>query len=259
MIAFLHVWFVRGTVGACLAVLLVWSSAVEAATLTGRPLVLDADTVIMSGERIRLKGIDAPETTQRCLDGEQQSYPCGQVATNALIDKIGISPLTCVGETRDRYGRLLATCYLDDLDVNGWLVQHGYALAYQQYSTRYAAEEAEAKSLKRGMWAGTFTPPWDHRRGARGDVSCGVAAPHDAVLLFRRKDPKRGVPAGVARWVPLPRSRLLGLRNSLRSDSPRPHLEFGTRAPPRPQAPLDLAPFDGALLLLKTKTTTLDP
>ena len=49
MIAFLHVWVVRGTVGSCLAVLLISSSAVEAATLTGQPLVLDADTVIMSG------------------------------------------------------------------------------------------------------------------------------------------------------------------------------------------------------------------
>ena len=164
MIAFLHVWSLCGTVGSCLAVLLVWSSAVEAATLTGQPLVLDADTVIMSGERIRLKGIDAPETTQRCLDAEQQSYPCGQVATNALIDKIGISPLTCVGDTRDRYTRLLATCFLDDLDVNDWLVQHGYALAYRKYSTHYVAEEEKAKALKRGVWSGTFTPPWEWRR-----------------------------------------------------------------------------------------------
>ena len=55
--------------------------------------------------------------------------------------------------------------------------------------------------------------------------------------------------------VPLPRSRLLGLRNSLRSDSPRPHIEFGTGAQPRPQAPcLDR---HGGLSLHKTKT--LDP
>ena len=37
--------------------------------------------------------------------------------------------------------------------------------------------------------------------------------------------------------VPLPQSRLLGLRNSLRSDSPRPQRDFGTGAQPRPQAP----------------------
>ena len=44
-----------------------------------------------------------------------------------------------------------------------------------------------------------------------------------------------------------------GLRNSLRSDSPRPHIEFGTGAQPRPQAPW-VAPFDGALQLHNTKT-----
>ena len=97
MIAFLHAWLFRGIIGSFLAVLLFCSSTAEAATLTGQPLILDADTVILSGERIRLKGIDAPETTQSCLDAEQKSYPCGQVSTYALIDKIGISPLTCIG------------------------------------------------------------------------------------------------------------------------------------------------------------------
>ncbi|MCY4612382.1 MAG: thermonuclease family protein [Nitrospira sp.] len=158
MIAFLHVWLLCGTVGSCLVVLLVWSGAVEAATLTGNPVILDADTVIMSGERIRLKGIDAPETTQRCLDAKQQSYPCGQVATNALIDKIGITPLTCVGDTRDRYTRLMATCYLDDLNLNGWLVQYGHAPADQKCSTRYVSEEEKATAIKRGVWSGSLLP-----------------------------------------------------------------------------------------------------
>ncbi len=41
---------------------------------------------------------------------------------------------------------------------------------------------------------------------------------------------------GVALRVPLPQSRLLGLRNSLRSDSPRPQTGVGTGSQPRPQA-----------------------
>ena len=69
MIASLHAGLLSGIAASFLAVLLFCSSTAEAAILTGQPLVLDADTVIMSGERIRLKGIDAPETTQRCLDG----------------------------------------------------------------------------------------------------------------------------------------------------------------------------------------------
>ena len=167
MIAFLHGWLFRESVGSFLAVLLFSNSMAEAVMLTGQALILDADTVILSGERIRLKGIDAPETTQRCLNAEQQDYPCGQVSTHALIEKIGADPLTCVGDTRDRYGRLLATCYLDDLEVNAWLVQYGYAVAFRKYSTRYVAEEEEAKTLKRGIWARTFTPPWEWRREKR--------------------------------------------------------------------------------------------
>ena len=119
MIAFFHVLLLRGIVIYFLTVLLIYGGMAEAAIFTGRPLILDADTIIMSGERIRLKGIDAPETTQRCLDTERRSYPCGTVATDALINRIGVSPLTCAGNTRDRYGRLLATCFLGDLDVNG--------------------------------------------------------------------------------------------------------------------------------------------
>ena len=154
MIALLYVWVLRGIVGFVLALLLFCGVSVRAETLTGRCLVLDADIVILSGERIRLKGIDVPESTQRCLDAEQQSYPCEEEATNALIDTIGVSPLTCMGDTRDRNRRLLATCDLGDLDVNGWLVQHGYALAHRKYSTRNIAEEEEAKALKRGTGPG---------------------------------------------------------------------------------------------------------
>ena len=159
MIVILHVWIGRGLVGSFLAVLLIYGDVAEAAELSGRPLILDADTVILSGERIRLKGIDAPEITQRCFDAKQQSYPCGQVSTHALIDQIGVSPLRCIEDTRDRYKRVLATRYLGDLDVNGWLVQYGYALAYRKHSTRYVPEEEEAKGLQRGVCSGRFAPP----------------------------------------------------------------------------------------------------
>ena len=168
MIVILHVWLGRGLVGSFLAVLLMYGDVAEAAAFTGRPLILDADTVILSGERIRLKGIDAPETTQRCLNAKQQSYPCGQVSTHALIDQIGVSPLRCIEDTRDRYKRVLATCYLGDLDVNGWLVQYWYAPAYRKYSTRYVPKEEETKAVKRGVWSGTYSTQW---KGSRENPS----------------------------------------------------------------------------------------
>ena len=79
------------------------------------------------------------------------------------MDKIGTASIRCVGTARDRHHQVLARCYLDDLDLNGWLVQHGHALAYGHDSQLYSDEEDEAKRMKRGLWAGTFTSPWDWR------------------------------------------------------------------------------------------------
>lgn len=53
------------------------------------------------------------------------------------------------------------------VNVNAWLVRHGYALAYRRYSTKYIPEEDQAKAAPAGIWAGEFVPPWDWRRGKR--------------------------------------------------------------------------------------------
>ncbi len=60
----------------------------------------------------------------------------------------------------------------------------------------------------------------------RGEEDCGVSPPHDEVLLFRQKNPKPVAPGRGPKGVPVPRSLLLGLRNSLRSDSPRRHMAW---------------------------------
>ncbi len=61
----------------------------------------------------------------------------------------------------------------------------------------------------------------------RGEEDCGVSAPHDEVLLFRQKNPKPVAPGrGPQEGVPVPRSLWCGLRNSLRSNSPRLHMEW---------------------------------
>ena len=147
--------------------LLLYPAAARAETLTGKPYVTDGDTVKISGERIRLEGIDAPETNQRCKDASGKSYDCGLVSTAALRTKIGYDSITCESTTRDRYGRFLGICYMGELDLNGWLVQNGYALAYRRYSKRYIAKEKEAREAGHGLWSGEFVAPWKWRRGER--------------------------------------------------------------------------------------------
>ncbi len=69
-----------------------------------------------------------------------------------------------------------------------------------------------------------------------GEILAGFRPRTARSFCFGKRTQNQGRP-GAALWGPLPRSRRLGLRNSLRSNSPRLHIRFGTGAQPRPQAP----------------------
>jgi len=134
------------------------------------PRVVDADTLEVAGQRVRLQGIDAPESAQSCRQATGQRYGCGESATQALRARIGTGAVTCTIEGRDRYNRALGICYAaDGTDLNAWLVRQGYALAYRRYSTRYVPEEDQARATQAGIWADEFVPPWAWRRGQRLD------------------------------------------------------------------------------------------
>jgi endonuclease YncB( thermonuclease family) len=133
------------------------------AEIAGVASVVDADTIEIHGQRIRLHGIDAPESSQPCLDGGGRTWRCGQRAALALQDLIGRRTVTCDERDVDRYGRIVGRCLLGEVDINEWLVAQGLALAYRRYSRDYLAAEDEARAAGRGMWAGTFEPPWEWR------------------------------------------------------------------------------------------------
>lgn len=136
------------------------------ASIAGRTSVIDGDTLDIHGVRIRLHGIDAPESSQSCLaDGTK--WRCGQQAALALADKIGSSTVSCEERDVDRYGRVVAVCHTRGEDLNAWLVASGWALAYRRYSTDYVDEEEAAEAGRRGIWRGSFVAPWDWRRGGR--------------------------------------------------------------------------------------------
>ena len=79
------------------------------ADVAGVASVIDGDTIEVHGQRVRLHGIDAPESRQLCrLDGKP--WQCGKDAANALADKIARRPVTCEDLGRDRYKRVIARC-----------------------------------------------------------------------------------------------------------------------------------------------------
>jgi endonuclease YncB( thermonuclease family) len=134
--------------------------------IVGVARIIDGDTIDIAGTRIRLAGIDAPESDQSCTDSGNRAWRCGKAATQAISARIAGRPLKCETSGLDRYRRVLATCALPDgSDINAWMVRQGWALAY--YSEAYRAEEGEARAAARGVWAGSFMPPWEWRHTHR--------------------------------------------------------------------------------------------
>ena len=129
---------------------------------TGRVSVIDGDTLELHGQRLRLAAIDAPESRQTC-EHDGRSWPCGRRAAFALADLIGTRPVTCRWRSLDRYRRGVARCTVGTTDLGGWMVENGWALAFRRYGLDYVGEEAAARRARRGLWAGSFVPPWDFR------------------------------------------------------------------------------------------------
>ena len=127
--------------------------------------VVDGDTIVLNGEKIRFSGIDTPELKQTCLkDG--QEVPCGMTAKRLLAEKIGNAIVECISEGKDTYKRTLAECFLNGESLSKFLVRSGYAFAYRKYSTKFIKDEEFAKANKLGMWAMTFQYPWDFRKAS---------------------------------------------------------------------------------------------
>src|ERR1700680_2026260 len=107
------------TVGSLIAALFycVSSAPSLAADLTGQASIIDGDTLEIHGTRIRLWGIGAPESTQLCRGEDSEQYRCGAQAANNLDAFIARRPVSCLPISLDRYGRTVATCFVDSVDL----------------------------------------------------------------------------------------------------------------------------------------------
>jgi endonuclease YncB( thermonuclease family) len=165
--------------------LLVGAIAASASELTGVPRIVDGDTVAIDSTKIRLEGIDAPETDQLCLDRNGQRWACGIEARDRLIEHAGGKPWSCRVSGQDFYGRSLASCQVAGEDINRWMVRSGWALSFTSYSHAYDADEEVARHNRAGLWAGAFIAPWDWRRRNGATVVLGAhAVPVDAQKLL---------------------------------------------------------------------------
>ena len=127
--------------------------------------VVDGDTIVLNGEKIRISGIDAPELKQMCMNGDEKVF-CGKTAKMILVKKIGNQTPECIREGKDVYKRTLAECFINGVSLSSFLVRSGYAFAYRKYSDKFIKDEEFAKENKLGMWSMKSQYPWDFRKGS---------------------------------------------------------------------------------------------
>ena len=135
---------------------------ISALEITGSARVVDGDTIAIGAQLIRLHGIDAPENGQDCMNASGKRYNCGNTAEKALRSML-TGKVSCIGDARDSYERLIAVCSSGGVEINRAMVRSGWALAFRKFSDDYAADEKAANDARRGLWAGTFALPWEWR------------------------------------------------------------------------------------------------
>ncbi len=142
---------------ALLAAALIIAAPAAAQTVT------DGDTIRLNGVIYRLWGIDAAEKRQACADG----WPAGVEATRKMGELVNGHTIACEPRSADRYGRTVALCRADGLDLGAAMVSAGMAWAFTRYSSDYVEQERSAIRAGFGVHAHDCEKPWDWRARQR--------------------------------------------------------------------------------------------
>ena len=153
------------------------------ADISGIPKILDGNTLIVGPNKIRLARVYAPETDQVCLNAKNIRWNCGIDARDQLAAHIAGREITCTSSGVDANRRMIAACSLAGEDLNGWMVEQGWALPYFQQSFAYVRAEEKARTQQSGLWQGAFIAPWDWRRRNNTTTLMGTLKDGRAALL----------------------------------------------------------------------------
>ena len=134
--------------------------------IVGKAKIIDGDTIHLGKNTIRLHGIDAPETNQTCTVNETVWY-CGVESTKVLQNFISKNEVICEIIDVDQYNRFIGVCFVNDKNINQYMVRNGWAIAYRYYSLDYISDEAIAKNSRLGIWKGSFQEPYLFRKNQK--------------------------------------------------------------------------------------------
>jgi endonuclease YncB( thermonuclease family) len=93
----------------------------------------------------------------------------GRIAAEYMVNLMHGHAITCEARTKDRYGRTVALCRADGIDIEAEMVRAGMALAFVRYSRDYVELEDAARVEGLGMHAHQCEKPWEWRARVRGD------------------------------------------------------------------------------------------
>jgi endonuclease YncB( thermonuclease family) len=199
----------------------------QAATISGTAVIVDGDTLWVGSQEIRIHGIDAPETSQRC-QLPKGTWDCSAAVIEALASMADGKTVTCVGNEVDQYGRLIALCSTDEVpDIGAQLVASGQA--WPSSSIRPTTPSSRKGHAPRSSASG------NHRHSRLGNTAPGVGRLRNT----SRSGPSWGISAGAislaerpdrAIWVTSVRTR----REDRTSISSRSLADLGGQPVSRP-------------------------
>lgn len=136
--------------------------------LRGPAAVVDGDTIEIGSVRIRLHGIDAPESNQPCYRGTRY-WDCYEASAQALERLLGSAEVVCVPVDPPSFNRMVARCWVGGTEIGGWMVWAGWAMVSERYNrvAEYHRFQAEARAERRGLWSSRFMHPEDWRASRR--------------------------------------------------------------------------------------------
>jgi micrococcal nuclease len=132
--------------------------------------VVDGDTLLLEHDqmRVRLQGIDTPETVKEDSPVEQWGPEASEFTKAFVREAGGMLRMEIDGEPLDRHGRHLAFAWSGERMLNEELVRNGLARATLQYNFSQPKKEIlrraqrEAKRERLGIWSSI--PASSHER-----------------------------------------------------------------------------------------------
>ncbi len=163
--------------------------------IEGSAAAIDGDTLDMTGTRVRLAHIDAPEARQGCeTDGEL--WACGKEAGTALASLVAGQTVSCRTLARDVYGREVAVCQTRLFDLGEEMLRRGMAIATDGAPQHYSAVEGLAKRQREGIWASDFQLPAQWRAANLQPPQQQHSPPLQTASQGERRGAQAGSPGG---------------------------------------------------------------